>query len=98
MAAVLSLVHPDKMPLVRPRATGARGVHVEWSCGALHDLLRDHDLLDAFEAWQVEHSVKKYSLHDGAQPARPGLAVDRLPGDGSECFLRHGEIDPLHLE
>ena len=34
--------------LDRPRATG---VHVERSSGALHDLLRDHDLLDALEAW-----------------------------------------------
>src|SRR5262249_27451489 len=38
------------------------------------------------------------SLHDGAQPARPGLAVDSLASDGAECFLRHGKIDPLHLE
>ena len=34
--------------LDRPRATG---VHVERSCGALDNLLRDHDLLDALEAW-----------------------------------------------
>ena len=33
-----------------------------------------------------------------AQPARPGLAVDRPLGDGAECFLRHSEINPLHLE
>jgi hypothetical protein len=48
--------------------------------------------------WQVEHRVKEYGLHDGAQPARAGLASDRLPGDGAECFPRHSEIDPLHLE
>jgi hypothetical protein len=37
---------------------------------------------------------------DGARAigARPSLAVDRLPGDGTECCLRHSEIDPLHLE
>ena len=81
--------------LDRPRATG---VHVERSSGALHDLLRDHDLLDAFEAWQVEHRVKEYSLHDRAQSARPGLPIDRLPGDGTECFRRHTELNPLHLE
>src|SRR5208282_3002055 len=52
----------------------------------------------AFEAWHFEHSVKEYSLHDGAQTPRTRLAVDRLPGDGAECFLRHSEIDPLHLE
>src|SRR5271156_1175463 len=84
-----------RTPLDRPHATG---VNVERSCGALHDLLRDHDLLDALEAWQGEHRVKEYSLHDGAQPTRPGLAIDRLPGDGAECFRRHSEIDPLHLE
>ena len=61
-------------------------------------MLRDQHLIDAIEAWQVKHRVKEYSLHDGAQPARPGLAVDRLPGDGAECFLRHSEINPLHLE
>ena len=71
---------------------------MERSCGPLDDLLRDHDLLDALKAWQVEHRVKKYSLHDGTQPARPGLAVDRLPGDGAKCFPRHSEIDPFHLE
>ena len=34
--------------LDRPRATS---VHVERSCAALDNLLRDHDLLDALEAW-----------------------------------------------
>jgi hypothetical protein len=34
--------------LDRLRATG---VHVERSCAALDDLLRDHDLLDALETW-----------------------------------------------
>ena len=34
--------------LNRPRTTG---VHVERSRGAVDDLLRDHDLLDALEAW-----------------------------------------------
>ena len=42
--------------------------------------------------------VKEYGLHDGAQSARPGLTVDCLPGDGAECFPRHSETDPLHLE
>ena len=31
-------------------------------------------------------------------PRAPSLLVDRLPGDCAECFLRHSEIDPLHLE
>jgi hypothetical protein len=55
--------------------------------------VRDYDLLNAFEAWQVEHGVKEYSLHDGAQPARPSFAVDGFAGDGAKCFLRHGQIN-----
>jgi hypothetical protein len=47
--------------LGRLRATGASGVHVERSRGALDDLPRDHDLLDAFETRQVEHGLKEYS-------------------------------------
>ena len=54
-----------------------RLLHVERSCSALDDLLRDHDLVDAFEAWHVEHSVKEHSLHDRAQTPRTRLAVDR---------------------
>jgi len=60
--------------------------------------VRDYDLLNAFEAWQVEHGVKEYSLHDGAQPARPSFAVDGFAGDGAECFLRHGQINPVASE
>src|SRR3974390_1947642 len=90
--------HLAEAPSGRSRATGASGVHVERSGAALHDLLRDHDLLDAFETWQVEHSFKEYSLHDGAQPARPGLAVDSLPSAGAECSPPHSELAPLHLE
>ena len=76
----------------------ASSVHVERSCCALDDLVRDYDLPNAFEAWQVEHGVKEYSLHDGAQPARPSLAVDGFAGDGAKRFLRHGQINSLHLE
>ena len=65
---------------------------------ALHDWPRDQHPIDTIEACQVEHSVKEYSLHNGAQPARARLAVDRLPGNDAECFLRHSEIDPVHLE
>ncbi len=31
------------------------------------------------------------------KPARAGLSVERFPGDGSECFRRHSEMNPLHL-
>ncbi len=50
-------VHPT--PLRRSRVSGGSGVHVERSCGALDDLPRNHDLLDAVEARQIEHSVKE---------------------------------------
>ena len=43
--------------LHRPRA--ASGVAVERPRGALHDMLRDHHLLDTVEARQVEHGVKE---------------------------------------
>jgi hypothetical protein len=32
---------------------------------------------------EVEHGVKEYGLHNGAQSARPCLAIDRLLGDSS---------------
>src|SRR5262249_34302552 len=66
--------------------------------GALDDLLGDHDLLDAFEARQVEHRVEQDGLQDRAQAARAGLADDRLAGNGAERFLRQRETDALHLE
>ena len=62
-------------------AIGTVGVDVERPRGALDDFARDHDLLDAFEARQIEHGVEQDALHDRAQPARAGLAVDRLAGD-----------------
>jgi Transcriptional regulatory protein, C terminal len=64
----------------------------------IHDLLRDHDFLDAFEARQVEHGVEQNAFHDGAQAARPGLTLYRLPGDGAERLLCKAEVDALHLE
>ena len=90
---------PRRVSAIRSPSRYRRGQHTcRAVCAALDDLLRDQHLIDTIEAWQVEHSVKEYSLHDGAQPARPGLAVDRPLGDGAECFLRHSEINPLHLE
>src|SRR6266542_3275305 len=66
--------------------------------GALDDLFRDHDFLDAFEARQVEHGVEQDTFHDRAQSARPGLAVDGLARNGAQRLLRQREIDRLHLE
>jgi hypothetical protein len=50
----------------RTRVAGASSVDVERLCGALHDFPGDYDLLDAFEARQVEHGVEQNALHDGA--------------------------------
>src|SRR5262245_36621616 len=80
------------------RPVGAVGVDVEWPRGALDYLFRDHDLFDAFEARQVEHGIEQDALHDRAQSACPGLAVDGLAGDGAERLFRQGQIDRLHLE
>jgi len=50
-------VHPT--PLRRSRVSGGSGIHVERCCAALDDLPRNHDLLDALEARQIEHSVEE---------------------------------------
>src|SRR5262249_13126707 len=79
-------------------AVGPVGIDIQRPRGALDDLFGDDDLFDAFEARQVEHGVEEDTLHDGAQPARPGLAVDRLAGDGAERLLGESEVDRLHFE
>src|SRR5262249_36817030 len=80
------------------RPVGAVGIDVERPRGTLDDLFRDYDLLDAFEARQVEHGVEQNAFHDRAQAARAGLAVDGLAGNGAQRLLRQREIDRLHLE
>src|SRR5256884_279979 len=80
------------------RPVGAVGIDVERPRGAFDDLFRDHDLLYAFEARQVEHGVEQDAFHDRAQSACARLAVDRLAGDGAQRLLRKGEIDRLHFE
>jgi hypothetical protein len=72
----------------RARVAGASSIDVERLCGALHDFPRDHHVLDAFEARKIEHGVEQNALHDGTLAAGPGLAVDRLPGDRAERFVR----------
>ena len=52
------------------RPVGAVGINVERPRGTLDDFFRDHDLLDAFEARQVEHGVEQDTFHDRAQAAR----------------------------
>src|SRR5574337_2071990 len=61
-----------------PRPFGALGVNVERARLALDHLRADHHLLDAVEAGEFEHGVKEDPLHDRAQPARAGAALDRL--------------------
>src|SRR5262249_41877168 len=62
------------------------------------DLFRDHDLLDTFQAREVEHGVEQDTFHDRAQAARAGLAVDGLARNGPQRLLRQREVDRLHLE
>ena len=65
------------------RPVGAGGIDVERPRRALDDLFRDHDLLHAFEARQIEHGIEQDTFHDRAQSARACLAVDRLAGNGA---------------
>jgi hypothetical protein len=74
------------------RPVGAVGIDVERPRGPLDDLFRDHDLLDALEARQVEHGVEQDTFHDRAQATRAGLAVDGLAGDGAQRLLRQREV------
>ena len=80
------------------RPVAAVGIDVERPGGSLDDLLGDHDLLDPFQARQIEHGVEQDAFHDRAQAARAGLAVDRLAGDGAQRFLGKRQIDRFHLE
>src|SRR2546425_2683712 len=82
----------------RVRVAGPSAVDVERPRGALDDLFRDHDFLDAFQARQIEHGVEQDTFHDRAQAARAGLAVDGLAGNGPQRLLRQREVDRLHLE
>src|ERR1700730_14348124 len=66
--------------------------------GSLHDLLRDHHFLDAFEARQLEHGVQQNAFHDRTQAPRPGFPFDRLAGNGAQCLLGKAEVDALHLK
>src|SRR5262245_55467881 len=60
------------------RVAGAVGIDVERTRRPLDHLARNHHLLDAFEAGEIEHGVEQDALHDGAQASRAGLALDRL--------------------
>src|ERR1700728_4343459 len=77
---------------------GSVGVDVEWPGVAFNDLSRDHNLLNAFEARQIEHGVEEDGFHDRAQSARAGLPVDRLARDRRKRFFRQRQVHRLPLE
>ena len=62
------------------------------------DLLRDENLLDVRLRRDVVHHVEHDVLHDGAQPARAGFALERLARDGREGAVGEAEVHALHLE
>src|SRR5690606_27168712 len=89
----------------RRRASGAGsdiaaavGVDEQRLAASLDDVAVDDDLLDAVETRQVEHRLEQDALHDRAQPARTGLALDRLLGDRLQRVVGQLEADVLHLE
>jgi hypothetical protein len=55
-ARLCATMHSRRPPV------GPVGIDVERPRGTLDDLFRDHHLLDAFEARQVEHSVEQEPL------------------------------------
>src|SRR2546426_8834469 len=62
------------------------------------DLFRDEDLLDVRLRWDVVHHVEHDVFHDGAQPAGPRLALERLARDRREGAVGEAEVHALHLE
>jgi hypothetical protein len=62
-------------PRARVAGPVGPGIDVERPRGALDDLFRDHDLLDAFEARQVEHGVEQDTALDPDR--RLGFVVDQ---------------------
>src|SRR4029453_18107549 len=97
-ASRLGLAPPRGALLLCARVARLVGIDVEWPRDALDAFFRDHDLLDTFEARQIEHGVEQDTFHDRAQSARSGLAVDGVAGDGAERLLRQSKIDRFHLE
>ena len=74
----------------------AVGIDVERTSCSLDDFFGDDDFFDPFQAREVEHGVEEDALHDRAQAAGAGLAVDPLSGDGTEGLLGEGlSIDSI---
>src|SRR5206468_9355603 len=61
------------------------------------DLLRDEDLFDVRLRRDVVHHVEHDVLHDGAQPARARLALERLARDRREGAVGEAEVHAFHL-
>ena len=71
-----------------------------WSGWArpFHHLPIDDHAAHPIEAGQLEHRLEQDRLHDRAQAAGAGLAVDRLVRDGAQRLFVELEADVLHLE
>ena len=73
-------------------------VDVERPGIAVHYSLGDDHLLDPVEAGQVEHRLEQDRLHDGAEAAGAGLALDGALRDRGERIGVEVQLDVLHLE
>src|SRR5262245_52150834 len=74
------------------------GIDPQRARAALSHLRPDHHRLHPLEAGELEHRVEQDRLHDRAEPASAGLAVDGLARDGLEGVLRDCKANVLHLE
>src|SRR5208282_3171624 len=74
------------------------GIDVERPSGTLDDFSGDHDLLDAFEARQIEHGVEQNGLHDRAQTPRAGLTIYGLARNRRKRLIGQRQVDRLHFE
>src|SRR6185437_541242 len=73
-------------------------VQIQWVGARFGHFTIYYDFLHPIEAGQVEHGAEQDLLHDGAKAAGAGLAGNGPDGDGFQCVLREGELDPLHFE
>src|SRR5690349_5021987 len=67
-----------------PAFSGGLGsllIQHDWLLAVGDDLFRDQHLLDVGLGGDVVHHVEHDVLHDGPQPTRTGLALERFPRD-----------------
>ncbi len=79
-------------------AIGTIGIDVERAGGGFDHIARNHHFLDTFQAGQIEHGFEQDALHDRAQAARAGLALDSLAGDRAQGLVGEGQLDIFHFE